>query len=115
MSVQLENVTIRYGEHLAVDDLSVTFHQGSIGLLGRNGAGKSSVLKALLGLVRPASGKIQFSELPSDASAAEVRPASEAWFASYTMYTLRLHCSLSLSAAFREMKPPESKPRRILC
>ena len=73
MSVQLENVTIRYGEHLAVDDLTVTFHQGSIGLLGRNGAGKSSVLKALLGLVRPASGKIRFSDLPPDASAAAVR------------------------------------------
>lgn len=73
MSVQLENVTIRYGDHLAVDDLTVTFHQGSIGLLGRNGAGKSSVLKALLGLVRPASGKMSFSDLPPDSSAAAVR------------------------------------------
>ena len=73
MSVQLENVTIRYGEHLAVDDLTVTFHQGSIGLLGRNGAGKSSVLKALLGLVRPASGTMRFSDLPAGASAAEIR------------------------------------------
>ena len=49
MTVRLENVTIRYGQHLAVDDLTVSFEQGSVGLLGRNGAGKSSVLKALLG------------------------------------------------------------------
>ena len=73
MSVSLENVTIRYGNHLAVDDLTVTFEQGSVGLLGRNGAGKSSVLKALLGLVRPSSGKMRFSNLASDASAAAIR------------------------------------------
>ena len=73
MSVQLENVTIRYGDHLAVDDLTVTFEQGSIGLLGRNGAGKSSVLKALLGLVRPAAGTMRFSDLPAEASDADIR------------------------------------------
>ena len=44
MTVSLERVTIRYGTHTAVEDLSVTFERGAIGLLGRNGAGKSSVL-----------------------------------------------------------------------
>jgi len=73
MTVKLENVTIRYGDFVAVDDLSVTFERGSVGLLGRNGAGKSSVLKSLLGLVRPASGTMRFSELPTGASPAEVR------------------------------------------
>lgn len=73
MTVQLDNLTIRYGSHLAVDDLSVSFEQGSIGLLGRNGAGKSSVLKALLGLVRPTSGTMRFSDLPPNASAASIR------------------------------------------
>ena len=73
MTVQLENVTIKYGDFVAVDNLSVTFERGSVGLLGRNGAGKSSVLKSLLGLVRPASGAMRFSDLPSGASPAEVR------------------------------------------
>lgn len=73
MTVQLENVTIRYGDFVAVDDLSVTFEQGSVGLLGRNGAGKSSVLKSLLGLVRPASGTMRFADLPAHASPSEVR------------------------------------------
>src|SRR6186713_2316594 len=73
MSVTLENVTIRYGAHTAVENLSVTFEQGAVGLLGRNGAGKSSVLKALLGLVRPVSGRMRFSELPEGAPATEVR------------------------------------------
>lgn len=73
MTVVLDRLTIRYGDHVAVADLSVRFEQGAIGLLGRNGAGKSSVLKALLGLVRPASGSMRFSELPADASPAAIR------------------------------------------
>ncbi len=73
MTVELRNVTIRYGDFTAVEDLSVTFEQGSVGLLGRNGAGKSSVLKSLLGLVRPASGTMRFAALQDGASAAEIR------------------------------------------
>ena len=73
MSVSLHNITIRYGEHVAVENLTVTFESGSVGLLGRNGAGKSSVLKALLGLVRPVSGSMRFSDLPENASAEAVR------------------------------------------
>lgn len=73
MTVELQNVTIRYGDFVAVEDLSVTFATGSIGLLGRNGAGKSSVLKALLGLVVPVRGTMRFEELPDGVSAAEIR------------------------------------------
>lgn len=73
MAVELESVTIRYGDFVAVDDLSVTFEAGSIGLLGRNGAGKSSVLKALLGLVVPAAGTMRFGDLPEGASPTEIR------------------------------------------
>jgi ABC-2 type transport system ATP-binding protein len=73
MTVQLENVTSRYGDHLAVDDLTVNIGPGSIALLGRNGAGKTSILKALLGLVRPTAGKMLFSGLPANATPAMVR------------------------------------------
>lgn len=73
MSVVLENVTIRYGAFTAVDDLSVTFASGAVGLLGRNGAGKSSVLKALLGLVRPAAGRMRLFDLPDDAAPEIIR------------------------------------------
>ena len=73
MSVELQNVTIRYGRRVAVEDLSVTFPDGAVGLLGRNGAGKSSVLKALLGLVRPSAGSMRFSSLPADASSTMIR------------------------------------------
>lgn len=94
MSVVLDHVTIRYGEHLAVDDLSVAFAPGAVGLLGRNGAGKSSILKALLGLVRPAAGSMRFTELSPRASPAEIRayvgymPERDAWLPQATGFDM---------------------------
>jgi ABC-2 type transport system ATP-binding protein len=49
----------RYGRQTAVDDVSFRVGRGEIvGLLGPNGAGKTSVIKMLLGLVRPDAGAI---------------------------------------------------------
>jgi len=73
MIVELDGVTIRYGRHTAVADVSVALERGATGLLGRNGAGKSSILKALLGLVRPSSGRMRILDLPESADPAEVR------------------------------------------
>ena len=73
MTVVIENLTIRYGDRTAVDALSIAFERGAIGLLGRNGAGKSSVLKALLGLVRPVQGTMRILDLPPDARPERVR------------------------------------------
>jgi ABC-2 type transport system ATP-binding protein len=56
--ITVERLTKRYGETLAVDDLSFTVDAGRVtGFLGPNGAGKSTTLRALLGLVRPTSGR----------------------------------------------------------
>lgn len=57
MSVSLQNFTIKYGELTAVDEMTVMFPPGSTGLLGANGAGKSSLIKGLLGLVHIHSGE----------------------------------------------------------
>lgn len=73
MTVLLDDVTIRYGRHTAVDAVSLTFPNGASGLLGQNGAGKSSILKALLGLVRPASGRLQILDVPAGAPGTIVR------------------------------------------
>ncbi len=57
MSAALENITITYGDTVAVSDLTASFPSGSTGLLGPNGAGKSSLIRGLLGLVPFASGR----------------------------------------------------------
>src|SRR3954447_26362684 len=49
----------RYGRRTAVEDVSFTVARGEVlGLLGPNGAGKTSVIKMLLGLVRPDDGEV---------------------------------------------------------
>lgn len=54
-----EELTVRYGASVAVDRISLEVRQHEIvGVFGANGAGKSSLLKAIVGLVRPASGKV---------------------------------------------------------
>ena len=52
----VDRVTKRYGKLTALDDISFTITDGITGILGENGAGKSTIIKILLGLLRPTSG-----------------------------------------------------------
>jgi ABC-2 type transport system ATP-binding protein len=58
-AVELKNVTKVFGTKVAVDGISMVLEPGSfLGLLGRNGAGKSTTLKMVTGLIPPTSGEI---------------------------------------------------------
>jgi branched-chain amino acid transport system ATP-binding protein len=62
MLLEVAGLDVRYGRTLAVSQLSMNVAAGEIvTVLGANGAGKSSLLKALLGLTRPSGGKIMFA------------------------------------------------------
>jgi ABC-2 type transport system ATP-binding protein len=54
--LDIERVTKKYGDVVALDDISFTITDGITGILGENGAGKSTIIKILLGLVAPTSG-----------------------------------------------------------
>jgi len=55
--IEVDHLTKRFRNTLAVDDLSFKVREGSItGFLGPNGAGKTTTLRVVLGLVRPTSG-----------------------------------------------------------
>ena len=56
--IALEALTVRYGQRLALDQVSLDIPEGSVyALLGRNGAGKSSLVRCLLGGQKPTSGR----------------------------------------------------------
>jgi len=57
-SISLDGLTVRYGQRLALDQVSLQVPEGSVyALLGRNGAGKSSLVRCLLGEQKPSSGR----------------------------------------------------------
>jgi len=64
--IQTENLTKRYGDTLAVDDVSIHVQQREIyGFLGLNGAGKTTTIRILLGLIKPENGTCElFEEKP---------------------------------------------------
>src|SRR5579875_965075 len=56
--IEVDHVTKRYGERLAVDDLTFRVRPGIVtGFLGPNGAGKSTTMRVILGLDSPTSGR----------------------------------------------------------
>ncbi len=56
-TIEVRNLTKRFGQVLAVDHLSFSVEAGTVtGFLGPNGAGKTTALRMLLGLVKPDSG-----------------------------------------------------------
>ena len=56
--LSVENLTVRYGRAVACDDVSLSAQRGAVyALLGRNGAGKSSLVRCLLGQQRPSAGR----------------------------------------------------------
>jgi len=72
--ITIEGLTKRFGEVLAVDNLSFEVDQGTVvGFLGPNGAGKTTTLRMLLGLVTPTAGSAMIDGQPYRGLAAPVR------------------------------------------
>jgi ABC-2 type transport system ATP-binding protein len=73
-ALHFDNVTKRFGETVAVDSLTLSVEPGAfVGLLGRNGAGKSTSIKMATGLMQPTSGRVIVFGQALHADAIEVR------------------------------------------
>lgn len=83
--IECKNLTMSYGSHIAVENLSFSVEAGDyICIVGENGSGKSTLVKALLGLQQPRSGEIimngvtprEIGYLPQQSMAQRDFPAS---------------------------------------
>jgi ABC-2 type transport system ATP-binding protein len=73
-SIELVDLTKKYGKFTAVDHLNLTISKGEVfGLLGPNGAGKSTVILMLLGLTDPSSGSAYVCGINSTINPIEVK------------------------------------------
>jgi ABC-2 type transport system ATP-binding protein len=62
--LEVKNLTVKFDKFVAVDDISFEVYPGEVlGILGENGAGKSTTLKVLGGILRPTSGDIYLKGL----------------------------------------------------
>jgi ABC-2 type transport system ATP-binding protein len=74
--IEARGLTKRYGDKLAVDDLTFTVRPGVVtGFLGPNGAGKSTTIRMILGLDRPTAGQVMVNGRPYAEHAAPLREA----------------------------------------
>jgi len=61
--VEIRNLSAGYGQNIVLRDVNLSIQQFDfVGVIGPNGGGKTTLLKALLGLLSPMSGEINFSE-----------------------------------------------------
>jgi ABC-2 type transport system ATP-binding protein len=73
-AIHTEHLTKHYGQVVGIDGLSLDVHQGEVfGFLGANGAGKSTTIRILCGLLRPTSGRGSVSGYDVAAQPEEIR------------------------------------------
>ena len=64
--LKINNLTFKYHKKapLVLDDVSFTLNDGEIGIvLGKNGVGKSTLFKLIVGLIKPVSGEILINDI----------------------------------------------------
>jgi multiple sugar transport system ATP-binding protein len=105
--VRLENVTKKYGQKLAIDNLSFEYQEGEFfSIIGPAGAGKSTILKMIAGIEPVTSGRIYFDGSVVNALSARERNVAMA-FETYNLYA---HLSVYDNIAF-PLRAPERKEK----
>ena len=67
MLLELKGISVYYGSAMAVSEIDLAQEEGTIvSVIGANGAGKSTILKAITGLITPRSGSIELDGKPID-------------------------------------------------
>lgn len=102
-AIELQNLEVKYGEHLAVNGLSLTVPVGAIfGFLGPNGAGKTTTIKTMLGLRKPDGGSVRV--LGYDAVTQSLAVRTRVGYMSevnslYDFLTIPQHCAFCRSVS----------------
>src|SRR5438309_7867463 len=114
MSIEVRSITKRFGDFVAVNDISLTVPSGElVALLGPSGSGKTSLLRIIAGLERPDAGQVLFEG--EDATSRDVRHRGVGFV--FQHYALFRHLTVFENVAFglrvrpRRLRPSEKTIR----
>ena len=94
MRVEAQNISKTFGEVQALKDLSFVIEKGkALGLLGRNGAGKTTAIRILLGILPSDTGKVLVDnkKLSFDENAFGYLPEERGLYLKYTVKSQLMH------------------------
>ena len=61
--IQINNLSAGYGGKIVIEDVNLTIYENDfLGIIGPNGGGKTTLLRTLLGLLKPCKGSISFTD-----------------------------------------------------
>jgi sulfate transport system ATP-binding protein len=112
MSIEIRNVTKRFGSFLALDDVSLEIPEGSLtAVLGPSGSGKSTLLRIAAGLERPDSGEVRLAGEDATGLAPQRRNVGFVFqhYAAFKHMTVRDNVAFALS--IRKRPKPEIRAR----
>jgi ribosome-dependent ATPase len=111
--ITARNLTCRFGDFTAVDQVSFTIERGEIfGFVGSNGCGKTTTMKMLTGLLPPSSGEALLFGQPLDARDIAARGRVGYMSQSFSLYTeLTVRQNLDLHARVFHLPPSKARAR----
>ena len=114
IAIEAQSLTMRFGDFIAVDDVSFRIRQGEIfGFLGSNGCGKTTTMKMITGLLPPSEGKALLFGQPLDARDLATRRRVGYMSQGFSLYTeLTVRQNLELHARLFHL-PPETIAARV--
>ena len=114
VAISAHGLTRRFGDFLAVDDVSFSIERGEIfGFLGSNGCGKTTTMKMLTGLLPPTAGQALLFGQAMDAAGMAMRFRVGYMSQSFSLYTeLTVQQNLLLHARLYQL-PPDRAYRRV--
>ena len=112
-AVELNNLTVKFGAFTAVDKLTLDVEKGEIfGFLGANGAGKTTAIRVMCGLLIPTSGEVRIAGLDPKQGLAAIKSVVGYMSQKFTLYDdLTVMENLNFKATIRRMPEKEAGKR----
>ncbi|NOT79936.1 MAG: ABC transporter ATP-binding protein [Bacteriovoracaceae bacterium] len=112
-SVEVTNLTVKFGDFTAVNNISFSVKKGEIfGFLGANGAGKTTTIRVLCGLLNPTSGRVQLSDIGHEEGIEAMKSKVGYMSQKFTLYNdLTIAENFAFTAGLRKLSSSNLKKR----